>query len=109
MTKFVILAAGAMLAAALLASPSVAQSPSGGSGGSGAEASSTETARPAKRSRKRDGAKKREMTVKGMAASERRKKCGAEWKEAKTAGKTDGLKWPKFYSQCNARLKGSSA
>ena len=23
-----------------------------------------------------------------------------------TAGKTGGLKWPKFYSQCNARLKG---
>lgn len=106
MTKFVILAAGAMLAAALLASPSAAQSPSGGPG---AEASSTEDARPTKRSRKRDGAKKREMTVKGMAASERRKKCGAEWKEAKAAGKTDGLKWPKFYSQCNARLKGSNA
>lgn len=44
-----------------------------------------------------------------MAASERRKACGAEWKEAKIAGKTGGLKWPKFYSQCNARLKGKSA
>ena len=40
-------------------------------------------------------------------ANERRKKCGAEWKEAKAAGKVEkGMKWPKFYSACNKRLKG---
>ena len=27
----------------------------------------------------------------------------------KTSGKTNGLKWPKYWSQCNARLKGNSA
>lgn len=42
----------------------------------------------------------------GMSGSERRKKCSAEWKEAKAAGKTAGQKWPKFYSECNKRLKG---
>ena len=42
----------------------------------------------------------------GMSGSERRKKCSAEWKEAKAAGKTAGQKWPKFYSDCNKRLKG---
>ena len=42
----------------------------------------------------------------GMSGSERRKKCAAEWKEAKAAGKTAGQKWPKFYSECNKRLKG---
>ena len=41
-----------------------------------------------------------------MSGSERRKKCAAEWKEAKAAGKTAGQKWPKFYSECNKRLKG---
>jgi hypothetical protein len=43
----------------------------------------------------------------GMSGSERRKKCSAEWKEAKAAGKTTGQKWPQFYSECNKRLKGS--
>jgi hypothetical protein len=42
----------------------------------------------------------------GMTGAERRKKCSAEWKEAKAAGKTAGQKWPQFYSACNTRLKG---
>jgi hypothetical protein len=42
----------------------------------------------------------------GMSGAERRKKCSAEWKEAKAAGKTAGKKWPQFYSECNKRLKG---
>jgi hypothetical protein len=41
----------------------------------------------------------------GMSGAERRKKCSDEWKEAKAAGKTSGLKWSKFYSDCNKRLK----
>ena len=44
----------------------------------------------------------------GMSGAERRKKCSAEWKEAKAAGKTGGLKWPKFYSDCNKRLKAGA-
>ena len=68
-----------------------------------------EDAAKGKRSRKRDSASKKEPTVGQMALRERQKKCGAEWKEAKAAGKTQGLKWPKFWSQCNARLKGNSA
>ena len=43
-----------------------------------------------------------------MAARERQKKCGAEWKEAKAAGKTAGMKWPQYWSQCNTRLKGGN-
>ena len=42
----------------------------------------------------------------GMSGADRRKKCSAEWKEAKAAGKTAGQKWPQFYSACNTRLKG---
>jgi hypothetical protein len=64
---------------------------------------------PAKRkSRKRDGASKREPSVNQMAARERQRKCAGEWKEAKAAGKTEGLKWPKYWSRCNARLKGKT-
>ncbi|MEP7030512.1 MAG: hypothetical protein ABI830_06230 [Pseudolabrys sp.] len=41
-----------------------------------------------------------------LAMRERQKKCGAEWKEAKAAGKIEkGMKWPKFWSACNKRLK----
>jgi hypothetical protein len=44
------------------------------------------------------------------ALRERQQKCGAEWKEAKAAGKVEpGMKWPKFWSACNTRLKGKSA
>jgi hypothetical protein len=40
------------------------------------------------------------------AARERQKKCGAEWKEAKAAGKIEkGMTWPKYWSACNKRLK----
>ena len=45
----------------------------------------------------------------GMTGAERRKKCSAEWKDAKAASKTGGLKWPKFYSECNKRLKAQGA
>ena len=42
----------------------------------------------------------------GMPGKERMAKCSAEWKEMKAAGKTSGLTWPKFWSDCNKRLKG---
>jgi hypothetical protein len=45
-----------------------------------------------------------------MAVRERQRKCAAEWKEAKSAGRVAaGTKWPRFWSQCNARLKGGAA
>lgn len=46
---------------------------------------------------------------KKSSGAERRKQCSAEWKEAKAAGKTAGQKWPKFYSECNKRLKARAA
>ena len=67
---------------------------------------------PARRSRKRSETRstKKEPTASQMAARERQKKCSAEWKSAKSAGSvTGGTKWPQFWSQCNARLKGNSA
>jgi hypothetical protein len=45
-----------------------------------------------------------------QAMRERQKKCGAEWKEAKAAGKVaKDMKWPKYWSECNTRLKGQGA
>ena len=46
----------------------------------------------------------------GVAAMrERQKRCGAEWKAAKAAGKVEkGQTWPKFWSACNKRLKSAS-
>jgi hypothetical protein len=49
--------------------------------------------------------KKKSEAKSGMSGKERRAKCSAEWKEMKAAGKTSALKWPKFYSDCNKRLK----
>jgi len=44
-----------------------------------------------------------------LAARERQKKCAAEWKEANAAGKTEkGATWPKFWSDCNKRLKAAA-
>jgi hypothetical protein len=52
---------------------------------------------------------KKEPTAGQLAARERMSKCSAEWKEAKAGGKIEaGMKWPKFWSTCNTRLKGSN-
>ena len=49
---------------------------------------------------------KKEPSAGMLAMRERQKKCGAEWKEAKAAGKIEkGQKWPQFWSACNKRLK----
>jgi hypothetical protein len=31
--------------------------------------------------------------------------CAADWKAAKTEGRTAGQKWPQFWSACNKRKK----
>ena len=52
---------------------------------------------------------KTEQSAGQLAARERQKKCAAEWKETKTASKTEkGVTWPKFWSDCNKRLKAAA-
>ena len=52
---------------------------------------------------------KKEPSAGQLAARERQKTCSTEWKDAKAGGKlAAGTKWPKFWSECNARLKGKS-
>jgi hypothetical protein len=104
--------AGAAFLALAFATPSLAQTASSRTESAitvaQAQPAAEETTK-SRRSRKKESASKREPTVNQMAARERQRKCAVEWKEAKAAGKTNGLKWPKYWSQCNARLKGNSA
>ena len=66
-----------------------------------AQTDKKETAKPAKA--------KKEPSAGMLAMRERQKKCGAEWKEAKAAGKIEkGMKWPKYWSACNKRLKAGT-
>jgi hypothetical protein len=52
---------------------------------------------------------KKEPSAGQQAARDRQKKCAAEWKEAKAANKIEkGTSWPKFWSDCNKRLKSTS-
>ena len=43
------------------------------------------------------------------AMNGRQKQCGAEWRAQKAAlvVQTPGLTWPRYWSQCNARLKAA--
>ena len=86
-TKF-----AALMAAALIAAPLPTLIP-------GAVAQSAKTEPQAK-------PKKAKQTPAQQAMRARQKKCGAEWKAAKAAGKVEkGMKWPQYWSACNKRLK----
>jgi hypothetical protein len=107
-----IIGAAAALATLLLATSVSAQTAATPGASPGVAPAQSESATPARRSRKSKAAKgeKKEPTVGQMAARERQRKCAAEWKTAKAGGKVaDGMKWPKFWSQCNTRLKGNNA
>ena len=83
-----------VLAAGLIVSPLTMQSASAQS------AAPAATAKPAKA--------KKPPSAGQLAARERAKKCGTEWKAAKAAGKTEkGETWPKYWSACNKRLKAA--
>jgi flagellar biosynthesis/type III secretory pathway protein FliH len=101
-----------MLAAALSAVPTgIAPQISGQ-----ARAETAPTADDAKQAKKREKAekkkaKKKERTEKQKAAAAQAKQCGAEYQEAKKAGKLAKQKtwratWQKYRSECMARLKG---
>ena len=57
---------------------------------------------------KKEGASGRSTSAATTAMRTRQKQCGAEWKAAKKAGTVEkGMKWPKYWSACNKRLKGA--
>ena len=68
--------------------------------------------RKAKRAeaRKLKAEKKATASAGRRAMHERQKQCGAEWKEARAAGKVEKtMTWPKYWSACNTRLKAKAA
>jgi Ni/Co efflux regulator RcnB len=66
-------------------------------------AAQTEQAKPAKKAKA-----KKPQTAGQIAAHERQKQCGVEWKAAKKAGKIEkGMTWPKYWSACNKRLRAA--
>jgi len=92
----------ALVAAGLIAAPLPQLAPS-------AAAQTAQPAAPARTDAKTDAKPKKAPSAGQAAMRERQKKCGAEWKEAKAAGKIEkGMKWPQFWSACNKRLKSAS-
>ncbi len=83
--------AAALFAAFIVAVPSLpaaAQTPT---------AEEKKAAKAEKKAKAREGRK---------ATRDRQKQCGTEWKELRAAGKAaPTMTWPKFYSECNKRLK----
>jgi hypothetical protein len=68
-----------------------------------------QTAQPAAAAPAEKATVKRPPTPGQLAARARLKKCAAEWKEAKAAGKIEkGQKWPQYWSACNKRLKAAA-
>jgi hypothetical protein len=41
-----------------------------------------------------------------VAMRSRQQACAKQWQADKAAGKVAGQTWPKYWSQCNARMKG---
>lgn len=71
----------------------------------GTAAQSTKTATKSATKTKPKKAK-RAPTPAQHALHSRIRKCGAEWKTAKAAGKIGkGIKWPQYWRACNKRLK----
>ena len=84
----------ALMAAALIAAPLPTLVP-----GAVAQTAKTEPQAKPKKA-------KHTPTPAQQAMHARQKKCGAEWKAAKAAGKVEkGMKWPQYWSACNKRLK----
>ena len=91
-----------LLAAALIAAFSIMPS-----AGAAAQTAKSDT-KPATQSEPQAKPKKakRTPTPAQQAMHARLKKCGAEWRAAKAAGKVEkGMKWPQYWRTCNKRLK----
>lgn len=87
------------LAAALIASPLSMQS--------AAAQAAVQSAAPAAAAKPAKA--KKPPSAGQVAMRDRQKKCAAEWKADKAAGKIEkGMKWPKYWSACNKRLKGAA-
>ncbi|KMO31587.1 hypothetical protein VQ02_25840 [Methylobacterium variabile] len=96
----------AILAALLVAAPAAALG----------QAGSPTQVGPSQRGLSRQGgaasetAPRREPSIRSLAARERQRKCGAEWRALDVADKAaQGPRWPQYYSKCVRRLKEQRA
>jgi len=65
------------------------------------------SASPASAQAEKKQTTKRAVSPAIAAMRDRQRKCGAEWRETKAAGRVSkGMKWPQYWSACNKRLKG---
>jgi hypothetical protein len=104
--------AAVLVFAGLQGGPAIAQTPPAKEA---TDKGDTKAKAAADRKAKREEAKKARAEKKAKASAaraavrERQKECGAEWREAKKAGKVEKtMTWPKFWSACNARLKAKA-
>lgn len=92
-----------------LASPALAQGgPPAAGAGAAATAPAAPEAKPARVPRGKEGqaSSRKEPTAGQLAARERTRKCGAEWRALSVSAKAEaGPKWPQFLSKCVKRLK----
>ncbi|WP_093568016.1 hypothetical protein [Methylobacterium sp. 174MFSha1.1] len=57
-----------------------------------------------------DVAPRREPSPRSLAARERQRRCGAEWRALTPPDKAaQGPRWPQYYSRCVRRLKEQRA
>ncbi|MEE8629479.1 MULTISPECIES: hypothetical protein [Methylobacterium] len=57
-----------------------------------------------------EAAPRREPGIRALAARERQRKCGAEWRALAPSEKAvQGPRWPQYYSKCVRRLKEQKA
>jgi hypothetical protein len=97
MSKPIVFAAAALFAAFVVAIPSLPVA--------------AQTSAPTAAEKKAAKAEKKAKAKEGRkAAQARQKQCGSEWKDARAAGKVEKhMTWPKYYSECNKRLKDKAA
>ena len=75
-----------------------------------APTAAAQTTQPAAPEKKKQAKTKKPPTPGQLAARDRLKKCGAEWKATTAAGKVEkGMKWPQYWSACDKRLKAAGA
>ena len=57
-----------------------------------------------------EAAPRREPGIRALAARERQRKCGAEWRAlGRPEKEAQGPRWPQYYSKCVRRLKEQRA
>ena len=73
------------------------------------DATKADTAKSKAEARKAKADRRATASAGRRAARERQKQCGAEWREARAAGKIEKtMTWPKYWSACNTRLKAKA-